>query len=61
MNEAQRDTGSDLFEALTRFGEALRQLRIRRAKERLRRRYDRQPTDVSRRRDRRIMGEQDEE
>jgi len=51
----------DLSSALERFGEALRQLRQRRARKRLERRYDRQPTEATKARDLRILGEHDDD
>ena len=50
----------DLPSALDRFGEALRQLRARRARKRLELRYNRAPTDATKERDKRILGERDE-
>ena len=51
----------DLPSALERFGEALRQLRKRRAQQRLERRYARQPTEATKARDLRILGEHDDD
>jgi hypothetical protein len=57
VQDVQKD---DIRASLSRMREALIGLRQRRARKRLERRYDRKPTEATKARDRRILGETDE-
>jgi hypothetical protein len=57
VQDAQED---DIRASLANMRHALIDLRERRARKRLERRYDRKPTDATKARDRRILGEADE-
>lgn len=57
VQDAQKD---DIRASLANMHRALIELRERRARKRLERRYDRKPSDATKARDRRILGETDE-